>query len=130
MGIAISFRASAARSTARVMPLRISRGCTPAARDFRPSISMALAKITAVVVPSPTLSFVFDATSLSTLAPMFSNGSGSSTSLETVTPSLVEWGFEYFFSRTTFLPVGPRVTLTTRARVSIPSASFRRALAL
>ncbi len=46
----------------------------------------------AVVVPSPATSEVFGATTLTSLAPMFSNGSGRSISLETVTPSLVTVG--------------------------------------
>ncbi len=50
------------------------------------------ARRVAVVVPSPAMSDVFDATTLTSLAPMFSNGSGSSISFETVTPSLVTVG--------------------------------------
>ena len=46
----------------------------------------------AVVVPSPATSLVFWATALTSLAPMFSNGSGRSISLQTVTPSLVTVG--------------------------------------
>ena len=45
-----------------------------------------------MVVPSPATSLVFWATALTSLAPMFSNGSGRSISLETVTPSLVTVG--------------------------------------
>ena len=64
----------------------------------------------AVVVPSPATSLVFWATALTSLAPMFSNGSGSSISLLTVTPSLVTVGPPKLLSMMTFRPVGPRVT--------------------
>ncbi len=50
---------------------------------------MAWARTVAVVVPSPAMSFVLEATSRSICAPMFSNLSFSSISLATVTPSLV-----------------------------------------
>ena len=69
----------------------------------------------AVVVPSPATSEVFDATSRTICAPMFSSGSFSSISLATVTPSLVMFGPPNFFSRTTFRPLGPRVTFTASA---------------
>ena len=45
-----------------------------------------------MVVPSPAMSLVFDATSRSICAPIFSNLSSSSISLATVTPSLVTRG--------------------------------------
>ena len=64
----------------------------PAATDFRPSTTMAWASTVAVVVPSPALSLVFEATSRISWAPRFSNRSSSSISLATVTPSLVERG--------------------------------------
>src|SRR5215212_2879024 len=69
----------------------------------------------AVVVPSPATSEVFDATSRTIWAPIFSSGSFSSISLATVTPSLVMFGPPNFFSRTTLRPLGPRVTLTASA---------------
>ena len=53
---------------------------------------------------------VFSATSLTSLAPMFSKGSASSISLETVTPSLVTVGPPNDLSRITLRPVGPSVT--------------------
>ena len=53
---------------------------------------MASASTTDVVVPSPALSPVFLATSTTILAPMFSKGDSSSTSLATDTPSLVTAG--------------------------------------
>jgi hypothetical protein len=43
-------------------------------------------------VPSPATSFVLSAAALAILAPTFSNGSESSISFETVTPSFVAWG--------------------------------------
>src|SRR5450631_1272194 len=74
----------------------------------------------AVVVPSPAMSLVFDATSRTICAPMFSKGSLSSISFATVTPSLVMVGPPNFFSRTTLRPFGPRVTLTASANWFTP----------
>ena len=51
---------------------------------------------------------------------MFSNLSSHSISLAIVTPSLVISGVPYSLSKITFLPLGPRVTLTVSARVFIP----------
>src|SRR5205823_15123018 len=81
----------------------------------------------AVVVPSPATSDVFWATALTSLAPMFSNGSGSSISFETVTPSLVTVGPPNDLSMMTFRPVGPRVMPTAWANFSAPDRSFLRA---
>src|SRR3954464_8867368 len=83
----------------------------------------------AVVVPSPATSEVLEATTLTSLAPMFSNGSGNSISLETVTPSLVTVGPPHDLLRITFRPVGPSVVPTACARVSTPSNILRRAAA-
>src|ERR1700729_3107139 len=69
----------------------------------------------AVVVPSPAMSEVLEATSRTIWAPMFSSGSLRSISLATVTPSLVMVGPPNFFSSTTFRPFGPRVTFTASA---------------
>src|SRR6185312_2237423 len=88
---------------------------------------MARARIVAVVVPSPATSEVFEATTLTSFAPMFSNGSGSSISFDTVTPSLVTVGPPNDLLRITLRPVGPSVVPTARARVSTPSSIFRRA---
>ena len=63
----------------------------------------------AVVVPSPAMSVVLLATSFTSLAPMFSNGSSSSISLRTVTPSLVTVGPPNDLSMITLRPVGPIV---------------------
>ena len=75
--------------TALSIPLLRSIGFAPAATFFSPSFTIAWAKIVAVVVPSPAKSLVFEATSFTICAPMFSNGSSNSTSLATLTPSLV-----------------------------------------
>ena len=80
-----------------------------------------------MVVPSPAVSLVFWATALTSFAPMFSNGSGSSISLETVTPSLVTVGPPNDLSMMTFRPVGPSVTPTALASFSAPESSFLRA---
>jgi hypothetical protein len=45
-------------------------GFIPAATDLHPSLKIALAKIVAVVVPSPASSLTFDATYLISEAPM------------------------------------------------------------
>ena len=74
----------------------------------------------AVVVPSPATSLVFWATALTSLAPMFSNGSGRSISLLTVTPSLVTVGPPNDLSMMTLRPVGPRVLPTALASFSAP----------
>src|SRR5512137_2893798 len=58
---------------------------------------------------------------------MFSQGSLSSTSLATVTPSLVLVGEPNFLSRTMFLPRGPSVALTTLLRTFTPLSRAWRA---
>src|SRR4051812_29482562 len=58
---------------------------------------------------------------------MLASRSSSSISLATVTPSLVTVGAPQLRSRTTFLPRGPRVTLTVLARTSRPWAMLCRA---
>src|SRR6267378_7154295 len=88
---------------------------------------MACASTTDVVVPSPAMSLVLVAASLRSWAPMFSNGSSSSTSRATVTPSWVTVGEPNFLSRATFRPFGPSVVLTALAIVSMPFLSFLRA---
>ncbi len=89
---------------------------------------MACASTVAVVVPSPALSEVLEATSFTICAPMFSNLFSSSISLATVTPSLVTSGAPNDFSMTTLRPLGPRVTLTALARMFTPRAISLRAL--
>src|SRR5438132_42087 len=66
---------------------------------------MDRARMVAVVVPSPATSLVFWATALTSLAPMFSKGSGSSISFETVTPSLGTVGPPQRVPTMTFLAV-------------------------
>ena len=78
--------------TAMSTPRFRSIGFMPAATSLRPSRMIEAARIVAVVVPSPAQSLVFEATSRTICAPMFSNLSSSSISLATVTPSLVMRG--------------------------------------
>ena len=68
----IPFSPSTADSTALSIPLFIAIGSPPAATFFTPSLIIACAKTVAVVVPSPAISFVLVATSLTNLAPIFS----------------------------------------------------------
>src|SRR5206468_9028426 len=114
-------------STARSMPRFRSIGLRPAATALWPSRTIAWASTVAVVVPSPAWSLVFEATSRTIWAPMFSNLSASSISLATVTPSLVILGAPKDLSRTTLRPFGPKVTLTALARMSTPRSIRSRA---
>ena len=107
-------------STARSTPLLRSIGFIPAATAFIPSVAIAWVNTVAVVVPSPAMSFVLLATSRTICAPIFSNLSLSSISLATLTPSLVILGAPKDLSITTFLPFGPRVTLTASANLLTP----------
>src|SRR4051812_26689805 len=109
------------------MPRLISIGLWPAATIFDPSRKIACARTVAVVVPSPALSEVFEATSFTICAPMFSNLFSSSISLATVTPSLVTVGAPHDFSITTLRPRGPSVTFTAFASVSTPVCTRARA---
>ena len=88
-GLAAAFMESTTAVTALSMPRRMASGSAPAATLRRPSFTMTWASRVAVVVPSPTVSFVLVATSLTSWAPMFSTWSFSSISLATETPSLV-----------------------------------------
>jgi len=114
------FNSPTAASTALSMPRFRSIGFMPAATYFMPSVTMAWASTVAVVVPSPALSEVLEATSRTIIAPMFSNLSFSSISLATETPSLVTVGAPKLRSSTTLRPFGPRVTLTALARMLTP----------
>src|SRR6266702_3153721 len=114
-------------STARSTPRLRSIGFIPAATPFAPSLTIAWARIVAVVVPSPAWSEVFEATSRTICAPMFSNLSSSSISLATVTPSLVIRGAPNDLSSTTFRPFGPSVTRTAWVRMSTPRSILSRA---
>src|SRR6516164_5341652 len=120
-------RSETASTTARSMPRFRSIGFIPAATALAPSRTMVWASTVAVVVPSPAMSLVFDATSRTIWAPMFSNLSSSSISLATVTPSLVMRGAPNDLSRTTLRPFGPSVTLTALARMSTPRSILSRA---
>src|SRR6476660_658743 len=91
---------------------------------------MAWARTVAVVVPSPAMSEVFEATSRTIWAPAFSISSFSSISLATVTPSLVIVGEPNFFSMTTLRPRGPKVTLTASASLLTPRRIACRASSL
>ena len=126
-GLELALRASTATVTARSMPRLMSVGLAPAVTDFSPSRTMACASTVAVVVPSPATSLVFDATCLTSCAPMFSNLSASSISLATETPSLVMVGAPKLLSRTTLRPFGPSVCLTASASTLRPASMRWRA---
>src|SRR5580693_8571476 len=113
--------------TAMSMPRLRSIGFMPAATSLRPSFMIEAASTVAVVVPSPARSLVFEATSRTICAPMFSNLSSSSISLATATPSLVMRGAPYDLSRMTLRPFGPSVTLTALLRISTPRNMRSRA---
>src|SRR6202521_6426815 len=106
--------------TAFSMPILSCIGFAPAVTLRKPSLIIVWARMVAVVVPSPATSLVFVATSRSSCAPVFSQGSLSSISRTIVTPSLVTVGEPNFFSRTTLRPLGPSVMRTACATVSIP----------
>src|SRR5690349_1267144 len=112
------------------MPRRTRIGLAPASTSRRPSRTIAWAKTVAVVVPSPTTPLVFIATSLTSWAPMFANGSRSWISRAIVTPSFVIVGGPVSFSRTALRPLGPSVTLTASASAFTPDSSNRRASSL
>src|SRR5262245_48984590 len=120
------FSSSVTALTACSIPRLRPMGLAPAVTFLRPSRKMAWARMVAVVVPSPAMSEVLDATSLSIWAPMFSYLSLSSISLATVTPSLVMVGLPNFLSRTTLRPFGPRVALTAAAMILIPRSRAAR----
>src|SRR4051794_34258085 len=88
---------------------------------------MAWASNVAVVVPSPVRSLVLLATSRTSCAPMFMNGSESSISRAIETPSFVIVGAPVRRSSTTLRPFGPSVTFTVLASSSTPAWSSRRA---
>src|SRR4029450_11854079 len=124
------FSSSTTASTACSIPRFSPIGFAPAVTFLRPPRKMAWARTVAVVVPSPAVSEVFEATSFSICAPMFSQGSFSSISLATVTPSLVRVGLPNFLPMTTFRPLGPTVTLTACDMVLMPPKSAARASSL
>ena len=114
-------------ATALSIPRLRSIGLAPAATFLRPTEIIDCARTVAVVVPSPALSPVLDATSFTIWAPIFWNASSSSISLATVTPSFVMCGAPNFFAIITFLPLGPSVTFTALASSSTPFLSMSRA---
>ena len=118
---------STAAATAFSMPFLTAIGLAPAATFFMPTRTIAWASTVAVVVPSPAMSSVLVATSLTSWAPMFSKGSSSSISLAIETPSLVIVGAPNFLSSTTLRPFGPSVTRTASASLLTPASSERRA---
>ena len=127
-GLLSESRNSTAASTALRMPRCTEVGLLPATMLRVPSLRIARAKTVAVVVPSPARVEVLSATSCTSLAPMFSNGSSSSTSLLTVTPSLVTVGPPNDLLIMTLRPVGPIVTATASANLSTPLSSLPRAV--
>ncbi len=122
--------ASERASSAASMPIFICIGLAPAATFLRPSVTMAWASTVAVVVPSPATSSVLVAASLRSCAPMFWNGSASSMSRATVTPSWVTVGAPYFLSSATLRPLGPSVVPTASASASMPIFRLARASSL
>ena len=91
-GVADASSASDTASAALLIPEPSSIGLAPAATRRRPPLISACASTVAVVVPSPATSLVLVATDFTSWAPRFSNGSSSSISRATVTPSLVTVG--------------------------------------
>src|SRR6516225_7858297 len=129
MGCATPCRCSTSRPTARSMPRLTSTGLAPSPMACMPSRTMAWASTVAVVVPSPTMSLVLIAASLTSCAPMFSNWFFRWISRAIVTPSLVTTGEPVIFSRMTLRPLGPSVDLTASASWSTPASSRPRACA-
>src|SRR5438105_7780418 len=127
VGLESFFSASTTAATALSMPRLIAIGSLPAATSLLPSRKMACASTVAVVVPSPAMSEVREATSFTICAPMFSNRSCSTTALATVTPSLVMSGAPKDCSSTTLRPLGPSVTLTASVSVLTPLRIASRA---
>jgi hypothetical protein len=105
-------------STALCKPLPRAKGLIHESIYLKPSLAIACAKTTVLVVPSQASLFVFSAASLTISAHTFSTLSSSSISLATLTPSFVTVGAPKPLSKTTFLPFGHIVTLTTFATVS------------
>ena len=71
--LVLFFSSSTTAVTALSMPRFRSIGFMPAATALAPSRTIACASTVAVVVPSPAMSLVLDATSRTICAPMFSN---------------------------------------------------------
>ncbi|CKO15720.1 Uncharacterised protein [Mycobacterium tuberculosis] len=127
-GVADASSASDTASAALPIPTPSAIGLTPAATSLRPPLISACAKMVAVVVPSPATSLVLVATDFTSWAPKSSNGSSSSISRATVTPSLVTVGPPNALASTTCRPRGPSVTRTVSASLSMPTSMARRAV--
>src|SRR5574341_1996709 len=127
VGLEIFLISSTTASTALSIPRLRAMGLASAVTFFTPSRKMAWASTVAVVVPAPATSEVLEATWRTIWAPMFSKGSGSSTSFATVTPSLVMVGAPHFLSRTTLRPLGPRVAFTALESFWTPRKTAIRA---
>ncbi len=127
VALLVFFSSSIRRITALSMPRFRSMGFMPAATYFMPSRMIDWVNTVAVVVPSPALSLVREATSLTICAPMFCKRSLSSISFATDTPSLVTVGAPNERSKTTLRPLGPKVTFTAFARMLTPSTMRARA---
>src|SRR5256712_2741671 len=123
----ITLRSFTTASTAASMPRLSPIGLAPAVTLRRPSRKIDCASTVAVVVPSPATSEVFEATSRTIWAPMFSYLSFSSISLATVLPPLVIVGLPNFLSMTTLRPFGPSVAFTAAAMMLTPLSSALRA---
>src|SRR4051794_24756896 len=128
-GRATARNRSTRRSTARSTPRLTRTGLAPVPIADMPSRMIACARTVAVVVPSPTMSLVLIAASLTSCAPMFSNWFLRWISRAMVTPSLVTTGEPVIFSRMTLRPFGPSVDLTASASLSTPVCSRVRASA-
>jgi hypothetical protein len=126
----IFFSSATTCSTACSMPRLRPIGLAPAVTFLSPSRTIAWASTVAVVVPSPAMSEVLAATSLTIWAPTFSNGSFSSSSFATVTPSFVIVGLPNRLSMTTLRPLGPSVTLTAWDMMLTPRKIAARASSL
>src|SRR3990167_5592167 len=87
IGLAILLSSSTTAAAAFSMPFLTTMGLAPAVTFFIQDEVITWAKRVAVVVPSPAESLVLLAASLTSWAPMFSNGSARSISLATETPS-------------------------------------------
>mmetsp|Transcript_124335 Transcript_124335/g.359546 ORF Transcript_124335/g.359546 Transcript_124335/m.359546 type:complete len:221 (+) Transcript_124335:1363-2025(+) len=127
IGFAMRSSSSSTILTEESMPRLRSMGFMPATTALVPSRKMARASTVDVVVPSPAMSLVLEATCLMRLAPRFTALLLNSTALATVTPSLVTFGAPKLCSITTFRPLGPRVTATASASLFAPWSIAARA---
>ena len=120
-GLDIACKDLVIAATALSIPRFRSIGFIPAATALWPSTKIERANTVAVVVPSPAVSEVLDATSLTICAPIFLKRSSNSISFATDTPSLVTVGAPKDLSNTTLRPRGPIVTSTASANALTPA---------